>query len=88
MIFDGYSVEIHIHSQAFILGKGLNSTQQLSKSSISEEMNELIIPTFFNDPRHRLCLILFGWVWYSLAEPAIIKAIKKEIALEHLDFIN
>lgn len=60
MIFDDYSVEIHIHSKAFILGKGLNSTQQLSKSSISEEMNELIIPTFFNDPCHRLCLILFG----------------------------
>lgn len=60
MIFYDYSVEIHIHSKAIILDNGLNSVQHLSKSGISEELNELIIPTFFNDPCHRLCLILFG----------------------------
>lgn len=60
MVFDDNSVKIHINSKAFILGKGLNSIQHLSKSSISEGLNELIIPTFFNDPCHRLCLILFG----------------------------
>jgi len=43
-------MDAYIKPDAYVsLGKGLHSAQRLSRSSISEKINELRIPLFLND---------------------------------------